>query len=537
MISKTSIKNFCKRLLALFLVVTISISGYAAVVGDNDGSAFITKAEFDSLKNDFQAQIDQYNTSLDSKIDGAIAAYLSGIRVSTTTTERFPVGNGEKAIFCNTSKISNLQFGKAELDWHLNVGSFGNGLQETYYPMTNGIISITRDGTKNYELFKLFDTDSDNTDDFKKFETYTKDGVMKITANETYFIRARLLNYTSAPSDVLLRRHAQPYGKTNLNRNYSPAITDGQWNGHDDRPNRRTFFAFYATGFNWGNSYCFGAPSDGAPMPGREIYSHNVVFGLDLGTKYNYLFDSANVNSNIWIINPALTDHKDRVVANNATNWTNTNLTYVTPQVAGVNTYAEIYFNGDRRIWDYSGDFAGSVNWTTTGVYNSYTTPNTSNTWYEFQIEPVQKKPSELINANISNSILNDYRTYGFTGAVTEGLPIGILSGEGTIRYNWDLSTMDGSTYCLLAISNGAFGTDDLTTLTSLPNGITSFKIDDVEQTSAYVELSKANHKIEIEYDLPGKTALFYKLAFKDADATNARGYVNLPTEYTLIVK
>ena len=71
-----------KRALALFLVLLLSIENFAAVVSDNDGSAFITKAEFDSLKNSFQSQIDQYNTSLDSKIDGAIASYLAGIRVS-----------------------------------------------------------------------------------------------------------------------------------------------------------------------------------------------------------------------------------------------------------------------------------------------------------------------------------------------------------------------------------------------------------------------------------------------------------------------
>ena len=70
-----------KRLLALFLVVLMSINTMGAVVSDNDGAAFITKAEFDSLKNDFQSQIDQYNTSIDAKIDGAIAAYLAGLMV------------------------------------------------------------------------------------------------------------------------------------------------------------------------------------------------------------------------------------------------------------------------------------------------------------------------------------------------------------------------------------------------------------------------------------------------------------------------
>jgi hypothetical protein len=74
-----------RRMAALFLVLLLSIESFGAIVSDNDGSAFITKAEFDSLKNDFQTQIDQYNTSIDSKIDGAIAAYLAGIRVSKTT--------------------------------------------------------------------------------------------------------------------------------------------------------------------------------------------------------------------------------------------------------------------------------------------------------------------------------------------------------------------------------------------------------------------------------------------------------------------
>ena len=58
------------------------MNSFTAVVSDNDGSAFITKAEFDSLKNDFQSQIDQYNSAIDSKIDNAIASYLAGISVS-----------------------------------------------------------------------------------------------------------------------------------------------------------------------------------------------------------------------------------------------------------------------------------------------------------------------------------------------------------------------------------------------------------------------------------------------------------------------
>ena len=75
-----------KKLLTLFLVVLMSINSFAAVVGDNDGAAFITKAEFESLRNDFQTQINRYNSSIDDKISGAIANYLEGVKVNFDPT-------------------------------------------------------------------------------------------------------------------------------------------------------------------------------------------------------------------------------------------------------------------------------------------------------------------------------------------------------------------------------------------------------------------------------------------------------------------
>ena len=70
-----------KKYIASFLIVLMSIESLGAIVSDNDGSAFVTKAEFETLKSNFSKQIDDYNTSIDSKIDGAIASYLSGINV------------------------------------------------------------------------------------------------------------------------------------------------------------------------------------------------------------------------------------------------------------------------------------------------------------------------------------------------------------------------------------------------------------------------------------------------------------------------
>ena len=71
-----------KRFLALFLFVLISVDSFAAIVGDNDGGAFVTKAEFETLKIDFNKQINRYNSSIDNKIDGAISSYLQGIELA-----------------------------------------------------------------------------------------------------------------------------------------------------------------------------------------------------------------------------------------------------------------------------------------------------------------------------------------------------------------------------------------------------------------------------------------------------------------------
>ena len=71
-----------KKAMCLIFAFLLSINSFAAVVSDNDGAAFVTKAEFEALKKNFADQIDNYNISIDSKIDGAIASYLAGIRLS-----------------------------------------------------------------------------------------------------------------------------------------------------------------------------------------------------------------------------------------------------------------------------------------------------------------------------------------------------------------------------------------------------------------------------------------------------------------------
>lgn len=67
-------------MLICILLLTTSYTK-AAVISDNDGSAFITKAEFEAMKKNFNTQVERYNESIDSKIDGAIASYLAAMTV------------------------------------------------------------------------------------------------------------------------------------------------------------------------------------------------------------------------------------------------------------------------------------------------------------------------------------------------------------------------------------------------------------------------------------------------------------------------
>ena len=77
----------------LFISVIGSSEFFAAIVSDNDGAAFITKAEYDSYRNNFQQQLNQFNTSIDDKLNSAISSYLEGIKVKKELIEDF-IGAG-----------------------------------------------------------------------------------------------------------------------------------------------------------------------------------------------------------------------------------------------------------------------------------------------------------------------------------------------------------------------------------------------------------------------------------------------------------
>ena len=122
-----------KRFAVLFLIVLMSINSFAGIVNDNDGSAFVTKAELEELKKGFANQITNYNTSIDSKIDGAIASYLEGVRLS----EKVPYTVEHQTGSDKWDYVKMMNFTPVEIEQvpnlNLNFGVFGSTL---YYNAT-----------------------------------------------------------------------------------------------------------------------------------------------------------------------------------------------------------------------------------------------------------------------------------------------------------------------------------------------------------------------------------------------------------------
>lgn len=116
-------KNTLKFILCGILIMSMCFTSFAAV-GGNDGSAFITKAEFDALVNDFNEQMDKYEVSLVSKIDGAIANYLNGVsreKVSKLSSIINNVDLNDRTFWNNTNYGDNPSNGNT---FQTSAGTF-----------------------------------------------------------------------------------------------------------------------------------------------------------------------------------------------------------------------------------------------------------------------------------------------------------------------------------------------------------------------------------------------------------------------------
>ena len=126
-------RKFMKRIVALFMIALININTYAAVSG-NDGSAYITKAEFDAAVNAFNEQMDNYEASIVSKVDGAIANYLAGLSSERTIPIILPGYTWMKS-YGDDAKVVELGIDTTDVrDSKDGNDMYKQGKLYTYYP-------------------------------------------------------------------------------------------------------------------------------------------------------------------------------------------------------------------------------------------------------------------------------------------------------------------------------------------------------------------------------------------------------------------
>jgi hypothetical protein len=237
-----------KRVVALFLVLLLSIESFAAIVSDNDGSAFITKAEFDWLKNDFKSQIDQYNTSIDSKIDGAISAYLAGLQLSKVSNltnyvslmaeqNIYSIAFADKSVPLTTSNNNDFTCGGWWLfyvwGWNLRDGN-GNGqinIVSGSKASHNLWIRPTESSLDSKKYF-IKEVNIDGNKYYGPYNQYYFNVVQQVTAQKLTSVFNRHTIPTSNPTLAALTfdyRALSSSGTTNLG-NYDM----GTWGSHSN---------------------------------------------------------------------------------------------------------------------------------------------------------------------------------------------------------------------------------------------------------------------------------------------------------------
>jgi hypothetical protein len=390
---------------------------------------------------------------------------------------------------------------------------------------------MTRTGERGYELFNL---NSNGT----KFVYYTNNAILDLTGSWNY-VRTGNYNGTESVDGSAIAWHATPWAAKTLNRG-SASVTG---NYYDDRFNRESFATIYGRKLNWGNTW-------GGSQVSSSVTT-SVKIDVDDNDKVLWIFDNASANSKNWVWDPET--NKDRVCASAQGLYSTTSQQYNAPNNAGIGTSGTIYFRTyyyKTSGWKAAQKTVNLSTWTTTGSYDGADTSGTvtAGKWFEFHLAPGRNSsssaasddfqdPTQIINGNISNNSINIYRSYGFTGAVTEGLPIGVFNGEGSIEFEVDTSSLNMSSVLCVSTSPFKPKTQTIDDIISAP-GISNVTIDGVAKSSVANVISNGNHKIKFDYSFDGNKAIFYKIAIpKTASASNKalRKIMVLPSQYTLI--
>ena len=524
-----------KRLVALSLVLLLSIESFAAVVGDNDGAAFITKAEFDSLKSSFQGQINRYNQSIDNKIDGAIAGYLAGINSLKTRKENFYNGLGQKVLVADMSKINDLTWGIIGLDIAIGAQNLNNNGGKSDSSQASLSYKMRRTNTSPFEIF-LYDTST------KKIRGYSYD--YELTFIATQFIARSgywTIHEALKINPVLVRWHA---GYDGIGQGGGGAIksnyNDDEWR---DRPNYST----YLNNPNWLYTYCSGinlgmgwsnSPFWQSYDKSLQIDNETLIYNImdDCNTrKKNKLWtplDNNGITPNLKSLNSDYNSDSTKFAINY--NKSGRQLQYTLPSDAGVVlSDAMVHtWNGTAASGTYfKNNVSSTIQWASYGTNKSSSTShsNTSNKWWEIYFENEEEYSDELKNPSLNDDLLENYASYGYSGTIDQGLPIAIFNEDSTCEFEMTFDNNMVVGFKTLPFGLGTFVRDEVN-----DTDLTVY-IDGAKMLQTNNEVSQGKHKFKIEYKKNIKGPIFIKFGRVAADADTSNRYlVSLPKNFNM---
>ena len=155
------IYKISRRLVAMFMVLLICTNSYATSASF-DGTAFVTKAEFDSLVANFNEQMNVYQSGLNAKIDNAVASYIGGLSTETYIEQDRLINKlSDKYKFTKEWKLwsgsDDCQLGN-KIVWNIDLLAFGFGVSkpgQTSYGIewkVNNTNTTSGSTTSNYVL-------------------------------------------------------------------------------------------------------------------------------------------------------------------------------------------------------------------------------------------------------------------------------------------------------------------------------------------------------------------------------------------------
>ncbi len=537
-----------KKNLALILVLLLSIENFAAVVGDNDGAAFITKAEFDSLKNNFQAQIDQYNTSIDSKIDGAIAEYLSGMNVAKSSTEKFFDGNGAKVLVCDTAEIDDLKWGKFGLELEHKTFYCGPWSDSYGWYGALGLLwwKAERTARSPFECFRYNKTT-------KKLIAYSDDLEVTYKTNRSVakFTNFTLHTTTDTSSTFGLRWHSvgsvyyQPIPQTSeaaartwiWNNIRSNTLTEDMenYNTYNTYLHSPNWFDVWASGVNISSMGTVSGATHQWDLSDELIINNEskilTIFDDTSNDKENMLWTPASATQVSIELGALKSDgHPTDDDFEFAINYDKDGRTlrYDTPGSAGVsltasklwglNTNQSKYFKyGTTLTWSSKNDTTGS-----------YPSSYSADYWYEPYFENSKEYSKNIINASATNALLNTYGTYGWAGKIVEGIPVAEVTAGDEVSFDITLPDELVLGFMTVPFSVG-------TKVKDVPARADLEIIIDGTQVTTHASklVSAGMHKVTLKYNGVDKSAIFFKIGRPAADDGKSDRYlVTLPTEF-----